>query len=144
MGLPVIPAERLVNRCHYIPSWADYNHNMPSPNPESALSMNCCSATLSGGDFRGGIKWTDVAHQKRKDILTSARMTIKEVELFIKCMDVVRDAKGTPLRRRYSRSDGSIIAEAKWATVSEVEEAKSPILVMAEEEAIKVEQGKRR
>ncbi|KAI9772790.1 MAG: hypothetical protein M1839_002291 [Geoglossum umbratile] len=71
-------------------------------------------------------------------------MTIEEAELFIKGMDVARAAKGIPSRRRYFRSDSSIIAEAKWATVSEVEEAKSPILAMAEEEMVKIEQEKRR
>ena len=33
-------------------------------------------------------------------------------------MDVIRDAKGMPSRRRYFKSDGSIIAEAKWAIES--------------------------
>jgi hypothetical protein len=83
------------------------------------------------------------ASEEKTEILSSARMTIEEAELFTEGMHVVEAAKDIP-SRRYFRSDGSIIAEAKWATVSEVEEAKSPILVMAEEEVIKIEQEKRR
>src|SRR6266536_1898424 len=86
----------------------------PLPTQE-ALSADCCSATPFGNDFQGPTRRTDVANQKRKEkIIDGARMTKEEAELFINCIDLIRDAKGVPSRRRYFRSDGSIIAEAKW------------------------------
>ena len=71
-------------------------------------------------------------------------MSHEEAELFIKGMELVRDVEGIPSIRRYFRSNNSIIAEGKWATTSEVKEAKSPVLVMAEQEAIMLEQRRQK
>ena len=137
-------AERLVNRTHEISTCVGLSYNMGFDDPDDDLYK-----LLVGDTFRGIFSrayTTDGSNKsegERDHIIGGARMTNKEADIFIKCMDVIRDAKDTPSKRRYFRSDGSIIAEAKWVTESEIKEAKSPILAMAEAEAIEIEQEKR-
>jgi hypothetical protein len=51
--------------------------------------------------------------KKKKKIFTDIRMTNEETEFFIKYTNVIRDTKNIPSRRRYFKSDRSIIAETK-------------------------------
>jgi hypothetical protein len=57
--------------------------------------------------------------------------------------DIEKGKKSTQEQDKEIQHSPGCRLEAKWATESEVEEAKSPILVMAEEDAIKIEQETR-